>query len=176
MSISLVVGDTGVFTEADKATTNTDRAGAKEALDRAIMGLQGKFTDVWNDDTNETFYNYIIAEISKEGAQKDKILVENGYTIKIEKVQDSNLKDVIVGTIQKGDSDNDVNTKYVFELKQRGEGADADFLGIDVVKLEVADLDAITSGSGAGQWSEKDKVYNGTASDRLVEGVEELIP
>ena len=52
VSISLVVGDSGVFTQADDAATKTDRAGAREALERAIIGKQGEFTTAWNEDTN----------------------------------------------------------------------------------------------------------------------------
>ena len=176
VSISLVVGDTGVFTQADDAVTKTDRAGAKEALDRAIMGKQGEFTSAFNDDTNMTFYDWFVKQVEVAG-DKTKVLTENGYTIEVEKVGISDggkNDDMIVGSIQKGERNENTGeqefTVYVFEIARRG----TDFIGVDIKSLKKEDADKLTTGKDKSDpWAEKDELFpDGTIKD----GVEELIP
>ena len=61
VSISLVVGDNGVLTQASTASEKSAVAQAEEAVEQAIAGLQGKFsTNVWPTNTTQGFItNYL---------------------------------------------------------------------------------------------------------------------
>ena len=182
VSISLVVGDSGVFTEADQATSQTDLAGAKEALERALVGRQGDFTSQWDGDDDDTYYKWLETEI-KKGANTDEtaktdVLVEDGYIITLStKAAKENVivegKNDIIGTIQKAQKDNpdkalDSATKYVFELGN----VDDSFLGVDIYAADLTD-DFFGEDKAGGEVT---KTTPGTDPDytNTVSGVEEL--
>ena len=193
VSISLVVGDSGVFSEADQATSQTDLSANREALERALVGKQGEFTTQWDGDNTETYYDWLkdkILDSSKNGeietgetaekidneGRKD-VLVEDGYVITLG-VKDGTNPETgkpdnrgIIGTIQKAQKGSttvalDGATKYVFELGNKND----DFLGIDIYAADLKD-DFFDTGKAGG------KVTNSTASkdySNTVSGVEEL--
>ena len=61
VSISLVVGDNGVLTQASTASEKTAVSQAKEAVEQTIAGMQGKFsTEDWPNNTTHGFVtNYL---------------------------------------------------------------------------------------------------------------------
>ena len=193
VSISLVVGDSGVFSEADQATSQTDLSANREALERALVGKQGEFTTQWDGDNTETYYDWLkdqILGIKEDGTVNDSedpkidktgkkdVLVEDGYVITLSVKNNSTPTNVgdpdnrgIIGTIQKAQKGSttvalDGATKYVFELGNKND----DFLGIDIYAADLKD-DFFDTGKAGG------KVTNSTASkdySNTVSGVEEL--
>ena len=180
VSISLVVGDSGVFTQADDAATKTDRAGAREALERAIIGKQGEFTTAWNEDTNANFFDWLVGKVkaANDSAGKQKVLTENGYTIEVDVAAvvdgSSNADDIIVGSIQKGErkkSGEQEHTVYVFEIARKG----TDFMGVDIKPLKKEDATGFKAGTDdtnkAKDWTGDSTLF---PSGNIVDGVEEL--
>ncbi len=76
VSISLVVGDNGVLTQAGDAADKTDLASAESALELTLSSVYSNFmSNVWNDDvTAKIADNVTVAELDKE-------LQNNGYYI-----------------------------------------------------------------------------------------------
>lgn len=71
VSISLVVGDNGVLSQANKSKSETQTAQAKEALTSAIAGCQGDFTTtVYVNNSAASFSDYMTA--SKLNAELKK--------------------------------------------------------------------------------------------------------
>ncbi len=155
VSISLVVGDSGVFTQADQATSQTDLSANREALERALVGKQGEFTTQWDGDNSVTYYDWLVeavnAAVTKTTAAENqdanaikKVLVEDGYviTLGVKATLDNesgHYKDGIIGTIQKATKGSTVNamdgaTKYIFELGNENN----EFLGIDIYGVEAS--------------------------------------
>ena len=176
VSISLVVGDSGVFTQADDAATKTDRAGAKEALERALVGKQGEFTTTWNEDTNMTFFDWFVKQVG-DASDKKTVLTENGYTIEVDKVgygSGEEADDMIVGSIQKGVRGNtgeQESTVYVFEIARKG----TDFMGVDIRSLTKAEAEKITDEKGgSGTWTDKEELFPTDKDGNYEDGVEGL--
>ena len=76
VSISLVVGDNGVLTQAQNASTKTNQASADSSIELTAISLTSDFMgDVWSDDiTAQIWDNVTVAEFEKE-------LENNGYTV-----------------------------------------------------------------------------------------------
>ena len=70
VSISLVVGDNGVLTQAQSASKNTSVAEAKEKVEQAVSSLQGQFVNTWSDNTTKFFI--------KDGISESKLQTELG--------------------------------------------------------------------------------------------------
>ena len=68
VSISLVVGDNGVLTQAQSASKNTNQASADNAMDLSLSSISTNFmATTWKDDTNAKIYNYVtVNELEKE--------------------------------------------------------------------------------------------------------------
>ncbi len=76
VSISLVVGDSGVFTRGRDATTKTQIAGLEEAVNRAVASAQGEYTGTTDfTSKRKTFFEWLTANTDK--------LKENGYQISL---------------------------------------------------------------------------------------------
>ena len=77
VSISLVVGDNGVLTQAQNASTKTNQASADSAIQLTAISLTSKFMgDIWADDmTAQIWDNVTVSEFETE-------LENNGYTVK----------------------------------------------------------------------------------------------
>ena len=62
VSISLVVGDNGVLTQAKNSASKSAEAQAKEDVETAISSLQSQFINTWNNNTTSQFSTYLTAE------------------------------------------------------------------------------------------------------------------
>ena len=63
VSISLVVGDNGVLTQAQSASKKTDVAGVDTAMQTALAGVQTEFMgNVWADNVNSKIYTWLTYE------------------------------------------------------------------------------------------------------------------
>lgn len=113
VSISLVVGDNGVLTQATNATKKNSEAEASQALQMALSSMQGDFTDVWLENTSKNFYYNQVTNDNLTNALKTE-----GYT----------LKDYSAGkgNISKTGGD---GTTYSFELEAKG------YMGAKVTKF-----------------------------------------
>ena len=60
VSISMVVGENGVLTQATNASEKTGDADMETVLKVALAGLQGDYTGVWNENNNLVFLDCII--------------------------------------------------------------------------------------------------------------------
>ncbi len=79
VSISLVVGDNGVLTQAKNASSETNTADAKEALERALVGAQAKFASA-PENRGTNFIDYLG---TNDIIDDDIINMENGYVITV---------------------------------------------------------------------------------------------
>ena len=77
VSISLVVGDNGVLTQAQNASTKTNESSANSAVQLTAVSLSTNFmADDWSEDVNAKIYDCVtIQELEKE-------LENNGYKLK----------------------------------------------------------------------------------------------
>ena len=94
VSISLVVGDSGVFTQAKDASTKSTKADLREALDRAIASALGKYTSTTDFTSGRlTFFQWL----QKGGSNNtvSNVLEESGYVINC-----TNGTNEITGTIK----------------------------------------------------------------------------
>ena len=142
VSISLVVGDSGVFTRGRDATTKTQIAGLEEALNRAVASAQGVYTGTEEfTSKKETFFEWLDTAVDTDtnGNHEDiaDVLKENGYsiTVKDNSPEDGKLngficetnKDGTVPTKAKGlnfeiddaigDGDTNKNNRLKFDIK-----------------------------------------------------------
>jgi len=78
VSISLVVGDNGVLTQASSAAEKTDLAKAEEAVEQAISSLQGDFVDTWAGNTNQGFVQHFLTAENIRKAINNKTTAEPG--------------------------------------------------------------------------------------------------
>ena len=60
VSISLVLGQNGVLTQAKNAAKTTTLAEAKQAIEQAISGAQGTFISTWNTNNNQKFLDHYL--------------------------------------------------------------------------------------------------------------------
>ena len=73
VSISLVVGDNGVLTQAQNASKKTDTASVDSAMQTAIAGIQTEFMgNIWTENVNAKLYDNVTnatldAELQKLG-------------------------------------------------------------------------------------------------------------
>jgi len=80
VSISLVVGDNGVLTQAQNSSKETEVAKAKEAVETAISSIQANFVSVHAANRNLMFMGYLGAT----GNDPDSQLTSTncgGYTV-----------------------------------------------------------------------------------------------
>ena len=107
VSISLVMGDSGVFTQAKNASVKTTEADIEEALSRAVASAQGEYTTSSEFNSGrQTFYEWLESNRNK--------LVEDGYIIDFngkEKTDKKNNTKYIKGTIQKVGKSNELSFK-----------------------------------------------------------------
>ena len=77
VSISLVVGDNGVLTQAQNASTKTNQSSADSAVQLTAVSLSTNFmAEDWSEDVNAKIYDCVtIEELEKE-------LENNGYKLK----------------------------------------------------------------------------------------------
>ena len=62
VSISLVVGDNGVLTQAQNAKSETKKADADNAMNLSLSSLSTNFmANEWKDDTSAKIYDYVTA-------------------------------------------------------------------------------------------------------------------
>ena len=109
VSISLVMGDSGVFTQAKDASIKTTEADIEEALGRAVASAQGVYTTSSEFSSGrKTFYDWLKSNSNK--------IEENGYTIEFNQEEWTDEEDII-GTIQKEGKSN----KLRFKISE-GEG------------------------------------------------------
>ena len=87
VSISLVVGDNGVLTQAQSASRKTDAASADSAVSLALGSISTNFmSEIWTNNTSAKIYSHLsYKELYDE-------LYNNGYTITGYKVADSTSK------------------------------------------------------------------------------------
>ena len=104
VSISLVVGDNGVLTQAGTAKTKTTNADLEEAFGRAVVNAQSEFV---NDGFTGDFFTWLKTNTAD--------LKENGYTIK-----PTVSGETITGYIYKGgvSDDTDSNPKRSFTISK----------------------------------------------------------
>lgn len=77
VSISLVVGDNGVLTQATNASSKTDEASAKQSLEMALASVQGDYINDWtNDITTDLFRSKLSTKTEVE-----KVVGTDGFTI-----------------------------------------------------------------------------------------------
>ena len=77
VSISLVVGDNGVLTQAKNASSDTEVAKAKEAVEQAISSIQADFVSVRAADTTKVFMGYLGTTESENGTTKSARIEDN---------------------------------------------------------------------------------------------------
>lgn len=63
VTISMVVGQNGVLSQAKSAATNTKDAEAKEALELALSGAQGDYVGT---DMSDSFFNWLTSGSDKD--------------------------------------------------------------------------------------------------------------
>ena len=107
VSISLVVGDSGVFTRGRDATTKTQIAGLEEALNRAVASAQGVYTGTdYFSSGSETFFEWLDEAADSYDNEHDKIedvLRESGYEIKVCDLEENDGKlDGFICEVAKG--------------------------------------------------------------------------
>ncbi len=95
-------GDNGVLTQADNATSKTEKAAVEEALQRAVVGAQGDFITYLSTHPNAYFIDWLGKSHDATSGEDDEstnypVLKESGYTI------DPGSDDYTAGTIKKGD-------------------------------------------------------------------------
>ena len=77
VSISLVVGDNGVLTQAQNASTETNKSSADSAVQLTAVSLSTNFmADTWTNDVTAKIYNTVTV------GQFETELEKNGYKIK----------------------------------------------------------------------------------------------
>ena len=59
VSISLVVGQNGVLSQAQNSSKKTAVAQAQEDVEMALSSAQGDFIDTWNTNSNATFKTFL---------------------------------------------------------------------------------------------------------------------
>ena len=76
VSISLVVGDNGVLTQAQNASKKTDVAGANTAIQLSLNSLSTEFMgETWSDNVNAKIWDTVtVSKLQKE-------LDNNGFTL-----------------------------------------------------------------------------------------------
>ena len=94
VSISLVVGDNGVLTQASNASEKTDIAKAKEAVEQGVSSLQGTFVDSWSANTAQTFINNGITETDLRNA------INSAYPLTLGNVLGSGATASRIGSIK----------------------------------------------------------------------------
>ena len=109
VSISMVVGDNGVLTRAKNAASETAKAQANEALQTAVIGVQGDYATNWSDDSS---FN-LISKMTTDELQAN---VSSEYTITITKAS-TDAATAAEGTIAKSGG-----ATYSFKLKQVEKG------------------------------------------------------
>ncbi len=82
VSISLVVGDNGVLTQAQNASQKTDLASAKSALEMTLTSITSEFLgNVWEDNTSaKIFENVKVSDLDKELQNNGFYIVKFGGT------------------------------------------------------------------------------------------------
>ena len=107
VSISLVVGDSGVFSRGRDATVQTQISGLEEALNRAVASAQGVYTGTeYFTSGKETFFEWLKAANASSVAEgHDKIadvFNENGYKITFKQDETAKLTGFICETNKDG--------------------------------------------------------------------------
>ncbi len=124
VSISLVVGDSGVFTRGRDATTKTQIAGLEEAVNRAVASAQGEYTGTTDfTSKRKTFFEWLSSNTNK--------LKESGYQISLES-KDNKLK----GFIYEGKKEKSDAKGLNFEITD-GKSADAGDDSNNRLKFEI---------------------------------------
>ena len=106
VSISLVVGDNGVISQAQESKIRTETASAQEAVDMALGAMTAEFMgDEWPNDTSKK-----IGEWATTGKLKEE-MKNNGYEIKVNGAEVANnaataLKNGDEITVYKSGTDN----------------------------------------------------------------------
>ena len=82
VSISLVVGDNGVLTQAQKASQKTDVASARSALEMTLTSVTSNFLgNVWEDNTSAKIYDSVkVSELDEELQNNGFYIVKFGGT------------------------------------------------------------------------------------------------
>ncbi len=115
VSISLVVGDNGVLTQAQNASTKTDVASARSALEMTLTSVTSDFLgDVWSDNTSAKIYdNVTVYELDKELQNNGFYIVKFGGDTKDSGTTLTNVKDDLSNTGGDGTSAKPYETRIV---------------------------------------------------------------
>ena len=134
VSISLVVGDNGVLTQAQSASTKTDAASANSAVELTASTLTTKFM-------GENWVNNVNADIrdTVDKTKFDEELQKNGYQIVTPNSwTNENLASGVEITIkEKGATASDATT-YSFTLKAKTADGD-NYTSLETTKITEAD-------------------------------------
>ena len=98
VSISLVVGDNGVLTQAKDSAVKTSVSEAKERVEQAISSIQGKFTGVWSLDNTKLFINFLNTTDSGVDGTFTNNMGEEKYSISYTGPASGNTEATAMGT------------------------------------------------------------------------------
>ena len=125
VSISLVVGDNGVLTQAQNASTKTDVASARSALEMTLTSVTSDFLgDVWSDNTSAKIYdNVTVYELDKELQNNGFYIVKFGGDTKDSGTTLTNVKDDLSNEDGDGTSAKPYETTIVIAEGTPGTGS-----------------------------------------------------
>ena len=124
VSISLVVGDNGVLTQAQNASQKTDLASAKSALEMTLTSITSEFLgNVWEDNTSaKIFENVKFGGTTTTGANatKDGMVSADPNTGTTAADAKSVVTDIVIAEGEPGENDHSntddkgkaINTTY----------------------------------------------------------------
>ena len=100
VSISLVVGDNGVMTQAQKASKKTDEASARSALELTLSSITSEFLgEKWEHNTSLKIFDEVtVAELDEELQNNGFYIVKFGGDTKTENKDTTIDKDFDTGT------------------------------------------------------------------------------
>ena len=109
VSISLVVGDNGVLTQAQNAATETDLSSANQAMQLAITSVNTDFlATVWTNDVNAVISSWAASKLGT-------VLANSGYVMTVP--ASGNFSDGMTVTIHQDGK----TTSYTYTLTFNGE-------------------------------------------------------